>query len=109
MLFFGWLVHKPVDLAWRDYFASASPRLRRRGMRLNVLMILVLVFSIDTAFTMAMFPREFAFVCVVADVVVLGTTMLSSTVLKLSVGQCVALVVALSFVAMMTIWNLLHD
>jgi hypothetical protein len=108
MLFLGWLLHKPVDLAWRDFFATAAPRLRRRGMRLNALMILVLASSIDAACTVAMAPKEFAFVFVAADFFVLGTTMLLATLLALSPRQCVALVVVLSLVGLTAIWNLLR-
>jgi hypothetical protein len=108
VLFVGWLVHKPAHIMWRDYFASARLRFRRGQIRLNALCILVLVVSIDTACTMAVWGRDFAIVCILADLAVLGLTALVAAVIALSPRQLVVTVVLFASVAMITIWSVLR-
>jgi hypothetical protein len=108
VLVFGWVVHKPADVMWRDYLASARPRFRRGRIHLNTLCILVLLVSIDTACTIAMWGRNFASVCILADLAVLGLTALVATFIALSPRQFVVTVVLLASVAMITIWGLLR-
>ncbi len=108
VLFVGWLVHKPAHVMWRDHFASARLRFRCGRIHLNALCILVLLVSIDTAFTMAIWGRGFAFVCILADLAVLGLTALVAAVIALSPRQLVVTVVLFASVAMFTIWSLLR-
>jgi hypothetical protein len=108
VLVLGWVVHKPADVMWRDYFASARPRFRRGRIPLNALCILVLLVSIDTACTMAVWGRDFAFVCILADLAVLGLTALVAAVIALSPRQAVVTVVMFASAAMITIWSLLR-
>jgi hypothetical protein len=108
VLVFGWVVHKPADVMWRDYFAAARPRFRRGRVHLNTLCIVVLLISIDTACTMAFWGRDFASVCILADLAVVGLTALVASVIALSPRQCVVTVVFFASLAMITIWSLLR-
>jgi hypothetical protein len=108
VLFFGWVVHKPAHVMWRDFVASARPQFRRGRIRLNALCIVVLLASIDTACTMAVWGRDFAFVCILADLAVAGLTAVVAAVIALSPRQFVVTVVFFASVAMITIWSLLR-
>ena len=69
----------------------------------------MLLVSIDTACTMAVWGRDFAFVCILADLLraLSGSRCSWQPLFALSPRQFVVTVVLLASVAMFTIWSLL--
>ena len=101
------LLHQPVDLPVRERFAFPIPQLRRRGIRVRNLMVLVLLVSVDCSIIMATFPRQTAIILVVADMVVILVTVLIATFVLLTPMQNAALTVLLAFVALRIVWPML--
>ena len=100
LLLLVWLLHKPVDLPWKAFFARAVPRVRLRAMRLNVLMIVVFVVALDAAFVVSGVPKEIAFVLIAADLAVIGGVFLFASCFALTPAQIMGIIVLLAFIAM---------
>jgi hypothetical protein len=102
-----WLLRKPANLALRDYCIAASPRLRRRGLRLKELMLVVLVVSLDAAMTMALFQRSSALLLISADLAMFAIVLAIGLFVTLSPTQWASVIVLLACAALAMIWRLL--